>query len=885
MKNNEFSISDYVKYSLIKGPVTVEKIQVMHGANYFSGGPIVLFRINLNEFNEVYSNQIQGFYDRLCNDMPSLYEHHCSEGRKGGFFFRVQQGTLLGHIIEHVAIEMQTLAGMDVGFGKTRSTLKEGVYNVVFRFFDEVAGEFAGKAAINFINSILLQQDFDIENIINSLIDIREKRLLGPSTQAIVDEAKKRKIPCLRLDAFNLVQLGTGKYLKRIRATITSQTNMLAVETADNKYLTALMLADAGVPVPATIRTTSIEEAFQFYETQNKPIVIKPSDGYHGKYVGLNLSNKKEIEIAFKDAQQFDDMVLLQTYTKGKIFRLLVIDYKFSAATQLVPPFVVGNGVNTIQELVDIENSKHERQVGDKTKLSKIVLNETSLNIIQHKGYTLQSILDVEEKLFLQNSGSLRLGGESIDCTEEIHPTNKFLAERAAKIIGLNVAGVDIICEDISQSIIETNGVIIEVNAAPDFRMHLFPNNGKSRNVAFDLMNMLYTPKTKTHIPIFSITGTAGKTIAVTFINYCLQLSGYKTGIATSEGLYVNGSLLKEGDTTFPEYVNMILKDPTVDCAVLETSREGILRNGLGYELADIGVVLNMYDDHVGNDDIKYIEDLAYAKSVVVEELYDDGYAILNADIDLVYEMKDRVKANLILFSKSFDNKHIKTHTLKGGKAIYVKNNAITVFINFEEIVIANINDVPLLFNGKALFMLDSILASIAALIAFGIEPAFIRERLFTFVPNPELLKGRMNELKFGNIEILIDNAHNVINFISLKQYIDTIEKYKVGVLDAAGDRSDEVIVELGAIAAQTYNEIYIYEGFDARGREVGETTNLLVKGILSAGFDSSKIKQFLNPTEAWLKALENSNENTYTVILTPKSKETIEVVNKYFSQ
>jgi cyanophycin synthetase len=340
--------TDYLNYKLIDGPLLVENMKVFQGANYFSGGPVLLIRLNLGSFDEVFTNQINGFFENLSALIPSLSEHHCSEARKGGFFFRVKEGTLLGHVIEHVALELQTLAGMDAGYGKTRSTLTQGVYNIIFRFLDEEAGLYAGKAAVNLVNSILLNMEFGLNKIIEDLINIREKNLLGPSTQAIVDEAEKRKIPALRLDDYNLVQLGTGKFNKKIRATITSDTNLIAVETADSKYLTTLMLKDAGIPVLETIKTDSAEDVIAFGERINSAIVIKPSEAYQGKNLRIDLTGKDEIEEAFNYAMQFNQEVIAQPYFKGNSYRLLVINFKFVAAAELIPPFITGNGKATI---------------------------------------------------------------------------------------------------------------------------------------------------------------------------------------------------------------------------------------------------------------------------------------------------------------------------------------------------------------------------------------------------------------------------------------------------------------------------------------------------------------------------------------------------------
>lgn len=875
-------MEEYSSYKVKEGPLDLQNIQVMHGANYFSAGPIVKLRINLGEYNEIYTNLIPGFPDKLEKALPSLVTHHCSVGKEGGFLFRVNEGTLLGHVTEHVAIELQTLAGMDAGYGKTRSTLEEGVYNIIFRYIDEVAGVYAGKAAVNLVNALLTDQEFNIQSVVETLIDIREKRLLGPSTQAIVDEAEKRKIPTLRLDAYNLVQLGTGKYNKRIRATITSDTSLIAVETADNKYLTSLMLYDAGIPVPEMLLTSTEEEAVSFFHKLAKPVVIKPCDGYLGKNLAVNLKTRGEVIAAFKDAINLDERVLVQPYIKGKSYRLLVIGNKVVAASELTPPSVIGNGKDSIQELIFKLNNDPQRQHGDKGKLTIVEIDEITEKIVAEKGYTLETILPLNEKLFLKISGNMKLGGSATDVTDLAHPFNIFLAERAARVLGLNVAGVDFISDDISTPVNENGGVIIEVNAAPDFRMHLNPTLGIPRNVAAILLDNLFPEKAKTRVPVFSVTGTAGKTMLVSMLNYCLTREGFTTGLTSTEGLFIGGKCLMLGDMTYPEHVNLVLKDPTIDCAILETSREGILRRGLGYKYADFGVVLNMYDDHVGADDIKYVEDLAYAKSVVAEQVYEDGYTILNADSSLVLEMRNRLYSKVVLFSKYDDNTEIQAHILKGGMAVHISNGAIMLTNNSETVEIAKLQEIPLTFGEKARLTYDQILATVACLSAYGLSNEKIKQYLGEFVPTFENIQGRMNLFDVKKIKVLLDNAHNYDNFKGLKEFLSYYKETKIGVIYAQGNRCDEEILKLGAVAAETYDDIILYEENTDNGRKKGEVSSLLKKGAIENNFLAEKIHISVNQSEAWLSGLSMGNENSIVVILTSTPEKAIDFIRRY---
>ena len=430
-----------IQFTKIIGPVSIEDISILNGANYFSGEKVIRFRINLGEYDERPTNEILGFFESLKQLLPTLYQHHCSLKKPGGFFERMQEGTLLGHVIEHVAIELQTLAGMNVGFGKTRVSKQKGVYNVVFRFFDEIAGEYAGVSSVNLVNSILLNQAVDIASIVHNLIFIRENRMLGFSTQAIVEEAENRNIPALRLDEYNLVQLGTGKYRKIIRATITQDTSLIAVEITDNKFKTGSILREYGVPIPERIITGNEEDAIAFFKKHKTNLVIKPSlGGYQGKRVSVNLKTEKAIKEAFAWAKEFDEEVIVQQYVKGDTYRVLVIDFKFAAAVHLKAPHIIGDGISSIQNLINKLNEDPVREIGDKGKLSKLVVDEETLKIISLKNYTIETVLPKNEILHLKNSGNMKLGSFSTDVTEIIHPYNIFVCERISRILNLNVA-------------------------------------------------------------------------------------------------------------------------------------------------------------------------------------------------------------------------------------------------------------------------------------------------------------------------------------------------------------------------------------------------------------------------------------------------------------
>jgi len=694
---NDQSILKILSEPFLNSPIELESYKVLIGANYFSGAQVVRFRLKLNEYDEVPTNTIEGFNDAVKNLIPSLEEHHCSLKQRGGLFIRMEEGTLLGHVMEHVAIELQNLAGMHIGFGKTRETKVKGVYNVVIRFIDEYAGIYSGRMAIHILNSILTKQPVDINQIINNLILIREKRMLGYSTQQIVNEAKQRGIPAIRLDKYNLVQLGTGCYRKIIRATITQNTSYLAVENTDDKYMTYKMLEEMGVPVPRRITTNNINEALAFFHEINKPLVIKPSKGYRGKRVNVHLDTEEKIIKAFFWAKSYTDDVIVQEFIKGDTFRVLVINGKYVAAARLIAPFVVGDGVKTIKELIDELNALPEREFGDKGKLSKVEIDEDTIKILDIKGYKLTSVLEKDKKIYLRNSGNMRLGASSVDVTDIVNKNTIFVCERIAKILNLDVTGIDIISENIAQPLHENGGKIIEINAAPDFRMHINPTVGQPRNVAKDFVSMLFPEGTPSKIPIISVTGSKGKTLLTEWLNFTFYKKGYLPGLFNRKGIFINNQFLQWADINNSHNVSILLKDPSINISIVEIPVESILEYGLGYKTADIGIFLNLYENekYLEFDHIRDLDDIAYAKSVVLEEVEPNGFAILNADNEFILDAQSRIISNLMFFSVDINSRNIRNLIDKGKICAVIDNDRIIIYDKRDRIIACYLDEIP----------------------------------------------------------------------------------------------------------------------------------------------------------------------------------------------
>jgi cyanophycin synthetase len=718
-------------YDMMSGPLVLEHIRILGGANYFSGGPVVHMRVNLKEFDEVYTNNIDGFYERLASCLPTLIEHHCSEGMRGGFFIRVREGTLLGHVIEHVAIELQTLAGMDVSYGKTRSSIEQGVFNIIFRFFDEYAGTYAGKAAVNLVNHILQGQEFNVLDVIEKLIFIREKQLLGPGTQAIVDELDKRCITWLRLDEYNLIQIGTGKYQKRIRATLTPQTSLLAVENSQDRYLTNRMFRDAALPVPDTLVSDSAEELKQYLHEHPGKYIIRPRHRKTTYSRAVIASDHNGLEEKISFVRLGNEQLMLQPFASGDIIRLLVIGENCCAAAKIELPSVTGDGKQTINELIACLNQDPRRTHGDKGILSFVSLDEETKLLLKILGMTSDSVPHEGENIVLKINPNPNNGSISENITDRLHEEYKTMALKAVRITGLDVAAVNIITTDFMQSPSETDAVLTEIYAAPNFRMYILPAVGKPQQVVPDFVDHVLRENKNFEIPLISVTGSTGKTVCTKMIYNCLRSAGLETGLSNSEGLFLEGRKVKEPETTNPVYVQLLLRDPSTAAAIVETPVENIMQYGLGYKLAHYGVVLNISDKHINEVDIKRQDDLAYAKSVVAEEVRKDGYTILNADDQFVVEMQNRLNSEIAWFSRNPVSGY--TQQLIQNKTIILiaEDRNIRFFINGVLKTSFSVSDNHALYNEEGKIY-ESVLAGILVLLLLGIDEIHITNSLNT---------------------------------------------------------------------------------------------------------------------------------------------------------
>jgi len=861
----------------------INEIKVLRGPNYWSvrRNKLIQMVLDLEELENRPTNTIDGFRNRLETMFPSMIEHRCSVGEKGGFFSRVEEGTWMGHVIEHIALELQTLAGMETGFGRTRGTGQDGEYYVVFNYTEEEAGVFAAKAAVAIAQALIDKTDYDVAADIMTLREIREKTRLGPSTGCIVDEAAKRGIPFIRLNKQSLVQLGYGVNQKRIRATIASTTSNIAVDIAGNKSETKNLLGAAEIPVPKGDVVRTEEELKKAIDYIGYPVVIKPIDGNHGKGNTTNIMNWEQAIPAFEAAKVYGRNVIVEKYITGFDFRILVIDYKFICAALRTPASVVGDGINTIQYLIDETNKDPRRGYGHEKVLTQITIDQFTHKMLNDKGYSLDTIPGENELVLLKPTANLSTGGTSTDVTDEVHPSNIAMCERIAKIIGLDICGIDIMATDLRNPVTQNGGCILEVNAAPGFRMHIDPSLGLPRNVAEPVVEMLFPKGHPGTIPIVAITGTNGKTTTTRLTAHIAKTAGYKVGYTTSDGVYIQNQMMVKGDCTGPVSAQFVLKDPTVDFAVLECARGGILKNGLAFRHCDVAIVTNISADHIGLRGISTMDQMAKVKAVVPKTVLKSGYAILNAEDDLVYAMHKELDCNVAFFSMDEKNPRIIKHCKKGGYASIYENGYITIMKGTWKVRVIKVSEVPITYGGKATHnIMNCLPAVLASYLWRNIKIDDIKLALQTFLPSPTQTPGRLNLFQFKNFKFLVDFAHNPAGLELLCDFMNKLDGTpKVGIISGTGDRRDDDIRELGRISAKYFDEIIIRQDKHLRGRTAEEMVQLLVEGINEGKTKEIPIEIIYNEKEAIMHAYNSAKPGSLITIMCDVVAEALDLI------
>lgn len=863
------------------------KTQALRGPNLWSvqRKKLIQMRLDLEEMEQFPTNKIEGFRERIEAMFPTMIEHRCSEGVRGGFFSRIERGTWMGHVIEHIALEIQTLAGMETGFGRTRETKTPGVYNVVFSYTEESVGMFAAESSVAIAEALIAGTDYDVEADIQKMREIRERVRLGPSTGSIVDEAVARDIPWIRLGTNSLVQLGYGVNQMRFQATITCKTSNIAVDIACNKEETKRMLDLASIPVASGSICVDEEDLENTIKKIGYPIVIKPLDGNHGKGASINVVTWEDAVAGLEYAKKYSRRVIVEKFITGFDFRVLVIDNKLVAAAKREPAHVIGDGKQTIQQLIDETNRDPRRGYGHENVLTQIDVDRDTLDLLEKLNYTVDSVPKNGEIVYLKSTANLSTGGTSIDVTDMMHPENIFLCERISRVIGLDICGIDIMAENLTQPLKENGGCILEVNAAPGFRMHLAPSEGLPRNVAAPVIDMLYPPGKPSRIPIIAVTGTNGKTTTTRLLAHIVKNNGYKVGFTTSDGIYIQNHMMEKGDTTGPLSAEYILKDPTVEFAVLETARGGILRAGLGFSRCDIAIITNIQEDHLGLADIHTLDDLARVKSVVVRSVKKDGWAILNAEDEHCLKIANELSCNIAYFSMDENNPTVQKFAKEGKIVAVYENGYITIKKGEWKIRVERATHVPLTLGGKAKFMIANALAATLASYLWGFKTEDISLSLQTFIPSAAQTPGRMNIFDFKKFKVLIDFAHNPAGYRGVEEYLATVEaSKKIGIIAGVGDRRDEDIRECATIAARMFDHIIIRQEKHLRGRTEDEIIGLIMEGINASGRNVTH-EIITKEVEAIKHAINSAQEGTFITALSDVVTNAIEIVQEYLDK
>ncbi|MDD3266528.1 MAG: cyanophycin synthetase [Burkholderiales bacterium] len=859
------------------------------GPNIFAGFPVIRHVIDIGVLEDWPSSKLGNeFVEKLLAAVPSLHDHHCSEGAEGGFIKRLRDGTWIGHIWEHVTLEIQTLAGMYVGFGRTRETGKKpGEYNLVFEYKQRDVGLRACELARDLLISLMpadvqtqvehkVENDFDFAYEKVRFIRFAQKMNFGPSTQSLIDAAIARDIPYIRLNDASLIQLGYGKYQRRIQATITSETKFISVELASNKGASASLLDSLGLPVPQQRIVGSEREAVRAARQIGYPVVVKPLDGNHGRGISINLKEDEQVAEAFNVAKEVSRSVIVETFLEGSDHRMLVVNGKLVAVAKRVPGHVIGDGKHTIAELVEIVNQDPRRGVGHEKVLTRLELDYQAQQIMEKLGYTAETVLPNGEVCYLRDTANLSTGGTAIDLTDSVHPDNKEMAERAIKAVGLDVGGVDFLTTDISRSYLDIGGGICEVNAAPGFRMHTHPTEGNPRDVSGAVMDMLFPESGKARIPTVAITGTNGKTTTSRMVAHLWKQAGKIVGLTTTDGIYINGKLVVKGDTTGPVSAQMVLQDPNTEIAVLETARGGLLRSGLGYEFCNVGACLNVSADHIDITEGNGLADLAKVKRIVTDAARD--VAVLNADDIECLKMAASTEAKHI-FYVSMNPQHtlVREHIRLGGKAVIIEKglngDMITIFDNQVHIPVLWTHLIPATIEGKAVHNVQNAMFAVAMAYSMGMSLDDLRNGLRTFVNSYHQTPGRMNFYDEHPFKVLLDYGHNPAAIGMVCKFVEqtAVPGRKTAVFALPGDRTNELIEESVKLLPAHFTHYILKQDDNRRGREDGEVPNLIRDLLIKHGAKADNITIIKDEQEAVETGLKSAKEGDFLMVFADK--------------
>lgn len=865
----------------------VTRIRALRGPNYWRLAPVIACDIRLGALEKLTSADIPALNDRLVEAIPSLQLHKCTRGRPGGFVERLREGTHIPHILEHLALELQSLIGNEVSFGRVVHSGDEGVWWLIVEYQEEQVGIRAMKDAVRITRACIAGKEFDLDTIIDDLLSLYESSRLGPSTGAIVEEARRRGIPVRRLNNYSLVQLGLGRNLQRIQATLTDSTSAISVEIAQDKDDTKRVLENIGLPVPKGDVARTIEGALEMAGEIGYPVILKPLAANHGRGISGRISNADQLRAAWEHSSSYGSRIVVEQFAEGRDHRVLVVNGKVVAAAERVPAHVVGDARKTVAKLIEIGNNDLRRGYGHTKILTRLPGDRATVEHLAKSDRTLDTVPAKGEFVALRQTANLSTGGTSIDRTDEMHPDNITACEMAAGGVGLDIAGIDILTPDISVPFRENNSVIIEVNAGPGIRMHTHPAEGEPRNVAAPILDMLYPPGTASTIPVIAVTGTNGKTTTTRLIAHLFRVSENVVGFTTTDGTYLGNRMVIEGDMTGPFSANIILSNPTVDIAVLETARGGILRAGLGFNEADVGIVLNVTADHLGLRGINTVEQLADVKSVIAAVVKREGHCILNADDPLVYAMKDKTPGDLVLFSTKPEGQspEFELHLSRSGIGARIEKDTFVIRRGRLRIPIATERDVPLMMGGAAKFQRENILAAILAAYVQGMRYDDIRAGLLSFFPSPSLTPGRLNLMRVGKGRVLVDYAHNPAAIAGLLEFVGGLDaNRRIGIITAPGDRRDEDLLTVGRLASKL-DHVIVRDDKCRRGRAPGEISRIISAGLREGGMREDQIDVVHNEVEALRHAIALMQDNDLVFVLADEVRVVLEQVRQLSSE
>lgn len=843
----------------------IVKKRIYEGKNIYSHKKCIRIDVDLEGYSEIPSKKIPNFNFNIVEILPELKKHRCGIDEEGGFVKRLEEGTYLAHICEHCIIAIQNLLGMDVSYGKAREIKGELYYIIVQYEYENTAIEIIN-LAVDLINSLIKSSPINFNGRLQEIKQTLQRETIGPSTRSICDAAKNYGLPVTELGKSGIYQIGYGKQGRIIEAAISNKTNCVGVDISCDKFLTKQLLDIQNIPVAEGRKVFNIIGLLREAEFIGYPVVIKPQYGNKGKGVMLNLKNEKELIKAYTSLLKITKDIIIEKYVKGNDYRICVVDYKVVAASLRVVPFVIGDGKSNIKALINILNNDPLRGQDHEKPLTTIKFDKELCNCLYRQNMSLDYIPNKGEKVILRENANLSTGGIAVDCTDDVCDENIDYCIRAAKALGLDICGVDICTEDISIPIDKQNGIVMEVNAAPGIRMHHFPSQGKKRDVGKAIVDMLYEGR-PSNIPVISVTGTNGKTTTTRMIGHVLKMMGMNTGITSTDGIYINDKCIHKGDDSGFNSAKTLLLNRDVEAVVLETARGGLVRRGLAYDLADVAVITNITNDHLGLDGIDSMEDLMFVKSLVGEEVKENGYTVINADDEYSKRILDRISCEKIYFSKSKDNELIKENINNGKIAVFIEDNNICVINNHRKYLIMSIDELPISYNGILTYNIENAMAACAALVGLNIDYCMISKGFSDFMPCDDN-EGRFNMFEYYGRKVILDYGHNIEGY---KAVLSCINKLKtknklIGVVGVPGDRQDNVIKEIGEICCEYLDEIIIKEDKDRRGRSIGEVSQLLKISMLKNS-NKKNVKVYLDEVDALEYAIKISKKDDIIIV------------------